>query len=114
MIIAVVLALLAALLSGLSVTMQKSGITAAESFSVRGLLKSKRCVLGGILAVASFVPFVIALSMERLSIIQPLVSSSVLFAAVVGHHIKMEKVDAKGVLAIIAVFAGVVLLSVGG
>lgn len=113
MLIAVALALLSALLAGLAVTLQKSGITAAESFSVRGLLKSKKCLLGMILAAASFAPYLAALSLERLSIIQPLVSSSVLFAAITGHHLNGEWIDAMDALAIVAVFAGVVLLSLG-
>ena len=113
MIVAVTLAVLSAFLAGLSVTMQKAGIMTAKAFSARDLLSSKRWLLSVCLAGTSFVLYTAALGMERLSVIQPLLAASVIFAAVASHHINMEKLTIKGALAVVLVFAGVLLLSVG-
>jgi len=113
MIPAIALAVLSAFLAGLSVTLQKAGITSAASFSAGGLLRSKKWLLSALLAGTSFVFYFAALSMERLSVIQPLIATSVIFAALTSHHINAERLTAKGALAVALVFAGIMLIFLG-
>jgi uncharacterized membrane protein len=107
MIPAIALAVLSAFLAGLSVTLQKAGITSAASF------RSKKWLLSALLAGTSFVFYFAALSMERLSVIQPLIATSVIFAALTSHHINAERLTAKGALAVALVFAGIMLIFLG-
>jgi uncharacterized membrane protein len=113
MMYAIALAVFSAFLAGLSVTLQKAGITAAASFSAGGLLRSRKWLLSVCLAGASFALYFAALSMERLSVIQPLIATSVIFAALASHHINAEKLTVKGALAVALVFAGIVMIFVG-
>ena len=105
-----IVALIAAMLIGIGIPLQRVGLKNMK-FGL-GLLRSKYWVLGSIICAVAFLVYYISLSMEKLSIIQPLINTSIMFTVIFGYLFLKEKSNKTELLLIIMIFVGVILLAV--
>ena len=106
----IVLALVAAVLIGIGISFQRIGLKGTK-FSLR-LLRSKYWVIGNSIAVLAFLIYYFALTVEKLSIIQPLINTSIVFTVIFGYLFLREKSNKTELLLLLIIFFGVVLLTV--
>ena len=106
----IIIALVAAVLVGLGLSFQRIGLK-KNKFSLR-MLKSKNWMFGSALATIAFILYYYALGIGKLSIIQPIINISIVFAAVFGYFFLKEKSSSKELLLILIIFLGVVLIAV--
>ena len=105
------LSILAALLFGTSTAIQKYRIRKIRKFSVRRLSRDRTWLFSVLVAVFGIVLYMVALSYESITLVQPLMSTSILIPVLAGWVFFDEKIGTKWIH-IIFIFVGVILLSV--
>ena len=79
----IVLALVAALIIGLGLSYQRIGLKNTK-FGLK-LLRSKQWLFGSALATLAFLVYYLALTVEKLVIVQPLINTSIVFTVIFGY-----------------------------
>ncbi|MBM3666291.1 MAG: hypothetical protein FJW90_02210 [Actinobacteria bacterium] len=110
----VALAALAAFLFALGTTLQQKGVMAAPARSARGIaalllnLARRPVWLGGIVADAlGFIAQAIALGVGRLAIVQPVLTTTIVFALPLGAWLTGQRILPREIVAALAVTAGI-------
>jgi drug/metabolite transporter (DMT)-like permease len=104
------LSLVAAAFFGTATTIQKYCMHRMKSFSLRRLMRKRLWLVSVLLGVFGILGYEMALSYETISIVQPMMSLSILIPVVAGWMLFGEKIGAKW-LHIALIIAGVVLIS---
>jgi drug/metabolite transporter (DMT)-like permease len=107
----VLLSVLAALFFGISTAIQKYRIKEMKRFSLKRLVMDWTWRLSLLVGLFGIMTYIAALGYESISLVQPLVSVSILIPVFAGKMFFGEEIGAKW-LHIIFILLGVVLLSV--
>ena len=81
----VVLAIIAAIIGGLSLSLQKLGLDKTRMIRPKYLIKSKIWLAGILLASAAFTTYIFALSQGKIAIIQPLMETAMVFSIIFNY-----------------------------
>jgi len=103
-----ILALISSVLNALGTVIQKKGIEKAKR--MRRVFKSRTWILGIVLSAVSFVIYFIALNFQRLSIVQPIVNSFLVFVPIFSYFILGEKISKTQAISILIILLGITLL----
>ena len=108
----VVLALLTALLFGLSGLGQKAALPSAQRFRYRDLARNKRWLASVALGCLGALSYLAALSLAPLSSVMPILSASFVVPVVGGAALLKERVSKRQWLCVVVLVAGVALVTV--
>lgn len=103
------LVLVAALLIGIGLLMQKRGLERG----LKAALRSPIWLAGTVVGLGGFGLYILTLNIERVAIIQPMVSLSLLFVALAEIFMLGEKATLKEIGAICMFLTGILLIAVG-
>jgi drug/metabolite transporter (DMT)-like permease len=101
----IILAIFSGILVGVSIFLQKMGSN--DSSSLVKQLISPKWILGVGIAIVSFVFYLWALSMERISLVQPIINISLIVLIFLEYFIMKIKLNIHSKIAIILFFIGV-------
>ena len=104
----ILLALLCAVLNSLSVVLQRGGLKKVKRF--RNVIFSRKWILGVALSAVSFIIYVLAIKVENLSVVQPIVNSYLIFVPPISYILLKEKIEKRQILTTILVVIGILLL----
>jgi len=104
----VFLTIIAAVLIGIGTFLQKIGLKKVRKW--KDIIKSYKWILGYLIFIPAFFLYVLALKYERLSVIQPLMSFSIIFLVIVETIFLKEKIKVSEIFALILFFIGVLLV----
>lgn len=107
--ISIILALLSAIISALGIFLQKTGLKKVKKW--KDVLRSYKWIAGYLLSIPSFFLFILALKYERLSVIQPIGSFSIIFLVILEYIFLKEKIKKSDFIALALFFAGIFLVS---
>jgi len=105
-----ILSVLAALLFGISSTIQKYSLKRMRTFSISRLARDRVWVISIVIGIVGILFYIAALGVETISIVQPLLAISIIIPVVCGWLFFGENIGTKWVH-IIIILLGVVLLS---
>lgn len=103
----IIFALFAPIFTGLGMVLQRR---AHIKFSLRSVFKSKLWLGGIVLDVVGFSMYSLALSLERIAIVQPLLVFSLAVTAIVERLLRQSKNTILDYFAIFLVIVGIVLV----
>lgn len=107
-----ILAVISAVLFGISLAMQKYAVGAMKKFSIGAMAKNKTWLIALLVGVAGILVYLVALNMADLSAVQPLTSLSVVIPILIGVALFKEKMEVKKWLFALILLAGIVIASV--
>lgn len=110
----VVLAIIAAVIGGLSLSLQKLGLDRIRMVRPKYLIKSKIWLAGILLALTSFTVYIFALSMGKIAIIQPLMETAMIFSIIFNYLLFREKLSRFEIICFSLVFIGILIVAFGG
>ena len=105
-----VLSVFAALCFGLSTAFQKGRMVKLRGFSFRKLAADRMWIASTLLGLAGILPYVFALKYEYISIVQPMLSISIVTSVAAGRVLFGERIGKKAVF-IGLIITGVLMLS---
>ena len=108
----VVLALLAAGCYGISASIQKSSMDDFESFDVKKFLQQKLWLFSILIGAVGMILYLVSLTMENLTTVQPLLSVSLVIPIIAGVFFFKEDHGRLEWIAIFLVLCGIVLVSI--
>lgn len=103
----IVFALLVPVFTGLALVLQRR---AHIKFNLRNVFKSRLWLSGMFLDIVGFLLYAMALSLERISIVQPLMALSLAVTAVVERLVRQSKNNALDYMAVLLIIIGIVLV----
>jgi drug/metabolite transporter (DMT)-like permease len=106
-----VLLILAAILFGVSISIQKYSLSSLKKFTIQSMLKSKPWILALIIGLSGTLTYLASLSLIPLSTAQPVVSVYLLIPILVGYFKFKEKLEVKQWLLIGFFLIGIILVS---
>ncbi|MFQ6020508.1 MAG: EamA family transporter [Candidatus Aenigmatarchaeota archaeon] len=110
----VILAIIAAVIGGLSLSIQKLGLDKVKKIRPKDLIKSKTWIAGILLALTGFTIYIYALSVGKIAIIQPLMETAMVFSIIFNYLLFREKLSRFEGFCFILVFIGIILIAFGG
>ena len=105
-----VLSVFAALCFGLSTAFQKGRIAKLGGFSFRKLVTDRMWMASTLLGLIGILPYVFALKYEYISIVQPMLSISIVTSVAAGNILFGERIGNRAVF-IALIITGVLMLS---
>jgi uncharacterized membrane protein len=103
----ILLALVSGIIVGVSVFLQKLGVD--ESNDLFSQIKSFKWLLGAVLAGCSFIIYLWAVSLDRISLIQPIMNISLIVILFLEYAIMKIEFHKYSIIAIILFFIGIIL-----
>jgi uncharacterized membrane protein len=110
----VILAIIAAVIGGLSLSLQKLGLDKIDKIRPKYLIKSKIWIAGILLALTAFTIYIFALSIGKIAIIQPLMETAMVFTIIFNYLLFREKLDRFEIICFLLIFVGILLIAFGG
>lgn len=107
----VILAILAAILFGISTGMQKYSLERISKFSIRKMLFNKKWFSSLIVGGIGILFYLFAMRIAELSLVQSIISLTLIVQVLIGFAFFKEKLGVIEWLAIIMVVAGVLLIA---
>ena len=104
------LSLLTATLFGVSVALFKYSMGAIKKFTVKGLVNNRKWLLALVVGLVGVITYIMAMIVEPLSTVQPILSFSMLIPILVGAALFKEKLEVWRWLCVLVLVAGVFLV----
>lgn len=108
--IGVVLSLLAALLFGLAVTIQKYSFGGGKEFSIQVMVRNRAWLLSMLVGIIGLLIYLSALGFSDLSTVQPLLSLYILIPIILGSLMFKEKMEVRKWAMVIVFITGIFLV----
>ncbi|MCW1297961.1 MAG: EamA family transporter [Candidatus Parvarchaeota archaeon] len=99
-----------AFLFGLCAFFQKFGLKEIEKFSITGMLKSKKWLIGIFFGAVGALLYVYAVKKIEITLLQPILNLSLIFPVVFGKVFLKEEMTKKELIGIIILIVGVLII----
>src|SRR3989338_4973586 len=106
------LAVVAATLFGISVSLQKYGLKSLKKFSLKGMATNKKWIVSMVIGVVGILLYLVALNLADISVVQPLTALTLVIPVIAGVAFFKEKIGGMEWALLALVIIGVVLVSV--
>ena len=106
----ILIAILVALLFGLCAFFQKVGLKEISEFSIKGMLKSKKWLIGILIGGIGALLYLYAIQKVEITILQPILNLSLVFPVILGRLILKEEITKKELVGIIIILIGVLII----
>jgi len=107
----ILLAVLAAVLFGISVILQKYSMKKMKKFEVKALVKNKKWLFALFIGILGVLAYISAMSVGDISTVQPILSLSLIIPVIFGFFWFKEEVVISRWFFIVLLLVGVILLS---
>ncbi len=111
MVLGIILSVVASILFGLSIVLQKYGIKDIQKFTLQAFLLNKTWMSGITVGVMGILVYVVALNMADLSTVQPVTALTLVIPVVAGVSLFKEEVGKLEWVLLSMVILGIVLVS---
>ncbi len=112
MVLGIVLSIVASVLFGISVAIQKYSLSEMKDFSIKQMAKKTKWIFALVIGIIGVVAYLVALNLEPISTVQPLTSLSFIIPTIAGILFFKEKLEVKKWAFLMLVLAGIVLVSI--
>ncbi len=112
-ILGAVFALIAAILFGVSIAIQKDSMNNLSGFSFSSLVRSREWIMSLLVGGMAILAYLGAMALAPLSTVQPIASVSIIVPLLAGMAIFREDVGKKKKFLLTMLLAGVVIVSTG-
>lgn len=111
MALGILLSVVASILFGLSIVLQKYGLRTIKKFTLKNFLFKKIWVPGILVGIAGIVVYLLALSVADLSTVQPVTALTLVIPVVAGVFLFKERVGRFEWMLLCLVIIGIILVS---
>jgi uncharacterized membrane protein len=106
----VITAIFIAFLFGLCAFFQKIGLKEIKEFSIKGMLKSRKWLIGILIGGIGALLYLYAIQKIEITLLQPILNLSLIFPVVFGKLILKEEITKKELVGIIIIVIGVLII----
>jgi drug/metabolite transporter (DMT)-like permease len=107
----IILAIIAAILFGISTGIQKYSLERISAFSIRKILMNKKWLSSLLVGAVGILFYLVAMRVAELSVVQSVISLTLIVQVLIGFIFFREKMVKIEWLAVIVVIAGVLLIA---